>query len=150
MSRGGLGKTFAWSDRQRGGKPGDVNAWDTIISSLPDISERISNIIITNKNTIDIIQSFNDPKCLIYLDPPYLPEVRVTKKVYNYEMTSEQHLKLVKTINSFKSKVLISGYPSRLYDKILKNWTRIEKPVVNHSSQTKTKPVKTEALWMNF
>src|SRR5690349_7923975 len=27
MSRGGLGTHFAWSERLRGGRPGDVNAW---------------------------------------------------------------------------------------------------------------------------
>ena len=41
MSRGGMKKAFAWSDRLRGGQPGDVNAWETcppvsrtLISSL--------------------------------------------------------------------------------------------------------------------
>ena len=29
FSRGGLGRDYAWSDRPRGGQPGDLNAWDT-------------------------------------------------------------------------------------------------------------------------
>ncbi len=29
MSRGGLKKSFSWSDRLRGGQPGDVNAFET-------------------------------------------------------------------------------------------------------------------------
>ena len=48
MSRGGMKKIFAWSDRLRGGKPGDVNAWNTILEQLPLISERVKNTIILN------------------------------------------------------------------------------------------------------
>ncbi len=43
MSRGGMKKAFAWSDRLRGGKPGDVNAWETMIKALPAITERIKS-----------------------------------------------------------------------------------------------------------
>ncbi len=49
MSRGGLKKSFAWSKRTRGGKPGDVNAWDTIIKLLPDIAKRLEKVYIFNK-----------------------------------------------------------------------------------------------------
>jgi hypothetical protein len=41
MSRGGLKKAFAWSDRERGGQPGDVNAWETMLDLLPEISGRL-------------------------------------------------------------------------------------------------------------
>ena len=40
MSRGGLGEAFAFSDRLRGGEPGDIHAWKTIIKTFPDISNR--------------------------------------------------------------------------------------------------------------
>jgi hypothetical protein len=41
MSRGGLGESFAWSDRKRGGQPGDLNAWMTILASIPAIHARL-------------------------------------------------------------------------------------------------------------
>ena len=50
MSRGGMKKSFAWSNRLRGNKPGEINAWETIIKTLPSISERLKNVYIFNKN----------------------------------------------------------------------------------------------------
>lgn len=37
MSRGRLGKDFAWSERLRGGKPGDVNAYENNLAII-DVS----------------------------------------------------------------------------------------------------------------
>jgi site-specific DNA-adenine methylase len=34
MSRGGMKKNFSWSKRLRGGRPGDLNAWETFKSAL--------------------------------------------------------------------------------------------------------------------
>src|SRR5262249_14484771 len=42
FSRGGLGRDFAWSERLRGGQPGDRNAWETIKAELPRIARRLA------------------------------------------------------------------------------------------------------------
>ncbi len=42
MSRGGLGEDFAWSERLRGGRPGDLNAWETFKAALPAIVQRFT------------------------------------------------------------------------------------------------------------
>jgi len=50
FSRGGLGKDFAWSGRERGGKPGDANAWDTFRSDeLPRIITRARGVEVTSQ-----------------------------------------------------------------------------------------------------
>lgn len=150
MSRGGLKKAFAWSNRERGGRPGEVNAWRTIIKSLPKISERLQNVIILNKPALEIIKLFDDPNTLIYADPPYLPETRESPETYSHEMSYDDHIELSEILNNFKGKVLISGYPSRLYGKIYKNWTCEKKKMPNHASQQRVKPIKIELLWRNF
>lgn len=49
FSRGGLGKSFAWSERLRGGRPGDENAWETFRQSeLPRIIARTKGVEVTN------------------------------------------------------------------------------------------------------
>ncbi len=42
MSRGGLGEDFAWSERLRGGRPGELNAWETLKAALPAIVQRFT------------------------------------------------------------------------------------------------------------
>jgi DNA adenine methylase len=150
MSRGGLKKHFAWSTRTRGGQPGDVNAWKTIIEQLPVISDRLEHAIILNKNSVEVIKAFNSPESLAYVDPPYLPETRVSTKAYKHEMNTDDHINLAKALISFEGKVLISGYPSTLYKRLYADWRCKKKKIANHSSQAKKKKYKVECLWMNF
>lgn len=150
MSRGGLKETFAWSDRLRGGQPGEINAWKTIIKSIPVIAERLKDVFITNKPAIRVIKAFDDINCLAYIDPPYLHETRVSTQAYQFEMSTADHVELAGVLNNFKGKVIISGYASSLYEKLYKNWRCENKQIANHSSQQKIKPIKTECLWLNY
>jgi DNA adenine methylase len=150
MSRGGLRKNFAWSNRLRGGQPGDINAWKTAIKNLPTISERLKGVYILNRPAIDVLKGFNRKDTLIYADPPYLHETRNSPDAYEAEMTAEDHFELGKALNNFSGKVIISGYSSPLYNRLFNNWNQYKKKVANHSSQQKSKELKTECLWKNF
>ncbi len=150
MSRDGLKKAFAWSDRKRGGQPGDVNAWMTALDMLPKLATRLESVFVLNKPAVDVIKVFNDPNCLLYCDPPYLPETRVSKAAYNFEMTKEEHEELAAVLLAFKGKAIISGYPSATYNKLYKGWKCVKRKIANHSSQQKTKQQKTECIWKNF
>jgi DNA adenine methylase len=151
MSRGGMKKAFAWSERLRGGQPGDVNAWKTALKLMPDLSERLQSVYIFNKPAVEVIKAFNKHNTLLYVDPPYLHSTRKAKKVYEkYEMTEDDHKKLCEVLVTFKGKVLISGYDSELYDSYFQNWHKIFRDIANHSSQSKKKEFKREVLWMNF
>jgi len=149
MSRGGMKAAFSWSERERGGQPGDVNAWETIIEQLPAISNRLQNVFIFNKTAVKVIKAFNYENALVYCDPPYVPETRASKDVYEMEMSTDDHIELATALNNFKGKVVLSGYPSTLYKRLYKDWKCIKKKVPNHSSQQKTKSIKVECLWIN-
>lgn len=150
MSRGGLKNAFAWSNRNRGGQPGDVNAWETIIEQLPRIAERVKETYILNESGVNVIRAFDDEHALLYVDPPYLPETRVTTNAYEYEMTTDDHIELAEYLNKFKGKVVISGYMSQLYKRLYKGWKCHKKKIANHASQQKKKSIKIEHLWCNF
>lgn len=150
MSRGGLKTAFAWSDRERGGQPGDVNAWETIIRQLPAIAERLENTYILNKPALEIIKAFDDENILLYIDPPYLPETRVTPEAYEHEMDIDDHTDLADCLNRFKGKVVISGYASQLYKRLYKGWKCYKKKIANHASQQKKKAYKLEHIWTNY
>lgn len=150
MSRGGLGKDFAWSNRNRGGRPGDENAWYTFLIGLPLLSRRIKKVCFRCGNTLHDTALFSSSDNLIYLDPPYLTSTRVSKKVYKFEMTIDHHEELAKLCNEAKAKILISGYRSDEYDEWFRYWRRVEKSIANHSSQQSVKPRKVECLWSNY
>lgn len=152
MSRGGLGKTFAWSERQRGGQPGDLNAWKTMMVDLKLISDRLSNYDIYTKNGLFILWKTRcSPNTLLYMDPPYLIETRTAKKAYGkFECTDKFHRVMLKMALRHKGKIIISGYRSKLYDTMLAGWRRIEFDVPNNSGQGKTKQRRIECIWLNY
>lgn len=152
MSRGGMKKTFAWSDRLRGGQPGDVNAWETMTRELPKIVDRIKSSVILNKSVFDILPVWDEEDTLFYLDPPYLHETRSegSTSIYDHEMTAEDHIMLLDMAKNARGKVIISGYPSPLYNRTLKGWNQKKKTIANHSSQSKVKDKRIETIWMNY
>lgn len=150
MSRGGMKKDFAWSDRLRGGQPGDVNAWENAVSNLPKIAERFKDSIFTCEDAVSLIyRTSATPDRLLYLDPPYLSDTRTSKKVYDLEFDDKQHEKLLTTLLKTDARWLISGYESDMYNDML-GQPCATKDVVLASSQAKKKNRKAEALWKNY
>lgn len=150
MSRGGLGKDFAWSDRLRGGQPGDVNAWQTILADLDVIHRRLQKVDILGLDYTDALSSVEvGPDTLVYADPPYLPETRSVKKAYECELFRAGHVFMLEKLLACKGIVLISGYRSDLYDSTLSGWTRHEFDLPNHSGQGATKQRRIECVWIN-
>ena len=150
MSRGGIKKAFGWSERLRGGIPGDVNAWKTIIKELPYISDRLKNVKIFNKSAIEVISAFDNENTLIYADPPYPEESRSAKNVYEFEMTNKDHEELAEELMKFRGKAIISGYGCPLFERLYGEWRCVKKKIANHSSQQKSKKIMEECLWINF
>lgn len=150
MSRGGMQKKFAWSERTRGGLPGDENAWKTIIKELPALSARLQKVHIINQDAVEVVKACNHPETFVYCDPPYLHETRTAKSAYNHEMTEDQHVALLSTLDRFEGKAMISGYESDLYNDMLKDWKCEKQIIANHSSQTKKKQTRTECIWFNY
>lgn len=150
MSRGGLKKNFSWSQRERGGRPGDLNSFETFKEHLQFIAQRLQGVVIENMDIMEFVAKYNQPEYFLYLDPPYLPSTRRSTKAYDIEMTEEEHSDLCDLLVDCNCKVLISGYQSPLYLKKLKTWNFTSTAVVNHSGQTKRKEMRIECAWSNY
>ena len=86
-----------------------------------------------------------DVDTFIYLDPPYLHSTRSSKTRYRYELTEDDHIKLLEIIKYSRAKVAISTYPNELYKKMLSDWR-----VVPYSSVTRSGEQRIEHLYMNY
>ncbi len=150
FSRGGLRQAFAWSNRERGGQPGDVNAWQTYLRQLPAIIQRLSNVKVYCMPVDQLFAAMDGEDVLWYIDPPYLPLTRQANNVYTVEMTEADHIALAEMLNKAKGKVILSGYQSPLYNKRYSSWNLKCKPITNHSSQKEIKQKRIECLWMNY
>ena len=81
---------------------------------------------------------------LIYADPPYLKNTRTSRRRYRFDYRKADHVELLELLKSVPCHVMVSGYPSALYDQQLNEWERVELQVMNQGG------VRTEKLWMNF
>jgi DNA adenine methylase len=149
FSRGGLGTAFAWSDRLRGGQPGDVNAWETILDELPRIASRLQGVEIRQAEAIDLIRCHDGRDTLFYLDPPYVHHTRTARDAYRHEMTDQDHALLLETVSRVEGMVVLSGYASDLYDRCLATWERHRFDMPNNAGQGRTKQRRVEVVWMN-
>jgi DNA adenine methylase len=147
FSRGGQGGTFAWSERLRGGQPGDVNAWQNFVARLPAIGASVRGVHFEVKNAVQAIIDVDSPATLFYLDPPYVHETRVSKDLYTHEMNLRQHEELVDLIRGLTGKCVVSGYSHPLYESL--GWRRVTWDMPNNQAQTATKSRREECLWIN-
>jgi len=107
------------------------------------VAGRFLHVIIENTDAAKLIARYNRDDALIYLDPPYVAETR-SGKYYNHEMTDTAHSALLASIDASRAMVVISGYPSELYDSAMQSWHRVET-----KARTDGAKARTEVLWIN-
>ncbi len=81
---------------------------------------------------------------LIYCDPPYLVETRTGRRRYRFEYTKQDHIALLELLKSLPCRVILSGYPSFMYDNFLGDWNTIELQAMTWGGP------RTEKLWFNY
>ena len=141
-------------NRTRRGMNEQVSAWLNAIDGLPEVHARLQRVVILNRPALEVIKKEDGPNTLFYLDPPYLHQTRISTAVYGsngqYEMTEEDHRKMLELLSQVKGKIMLSGYPSELYDQALEAWRRHDFILPNNASGGTKKRRMIECLWCNF
>lgn len=81
---------------------------------------------------------------LVYCDPPYLHHTRSSARRYRFDYKEQDHIELLTILKGLPCSVILSGYPSAVYDELLTDWGTLELQVMNQRG------VRTEKLWFNF
>ena len=81
---------------------------------------------------------------LVYCDPPYLHSTRRSDHRYAYDYEEEDHVELLELLLTAPCSVMVSGYPSELYDDVLEGWRSIRLQAMTRGG------VATEVVWFNF
>ena len=87
--------------------------------NLEAVAARFRYVQVECQPALTVMKRYDRPDCFIYADPPYLPSTRGKTGRYNYEMTEQDHTELLEFLVEAKSMVILSGYPSPLYDEKL-------------------------------
>ena len=91
-----------------------------IDEQLPLIVDRLRTVEITSRPAIEVIRKWDSETTLIYCDPPCLPSTlqENSRDVYGREMGENDHRELADVLSSCSAHVVLSGYPSELYQEL--------------------------------
>ena len=131
----------------RAGMAGAVSRWLGSVEGLPEISQRLLRVQIENAPALEVMQRYDSPDTLFYLDPPYPHDSRGDSNAYGYEMTDSEHEELAESLRDVKGKVALSSYHCGLMDRLYKDWSCVEGPVKKVHS---VKDFRQEILWINY
>ena len=70
---------------------------------------------------------------LVYADPPYLHTTRKSQRRYRYDYTHAEHEELLALLQGLPYAVMLSGYPSELYERALPEWHSLSLQVMNQA-----------------
>ncbi|QLV78714.1 DNA adenine methylase [Enterobacter hormaechei] len=113
---------------------------------------QIPNLQLVNRDAVDVLESFflyqpaAGNRVLLYVDPPYLHETRTSNARYRCEYQVADHVRLLTCLKSLppEIQIILSGYPSQLYDDLLPGWRSKEFQAMTRGG------VRTEKIWMNY
>jgi DNA adenine methylase len=132
--------------------------WKNLAQALPALEERLSGVVIEQRDALATMTHHDAPETLFYLDPPYVHSTRSTKvrgtttsvggrgsgKAYRHEMDDEAHRAFALVARSVEGMVVLSGYPCALYDGLFGDWERFDRPAFADGAR-----VRTEVVWLN-
>lgn len=121
--------------------------WMRWPATIPAFVDRLQGVVIESRAALDCFASHDRPSTLFYVDPPYVHSSRrsvQTKHGYSHEMNDVDHRELAEVLHAVEGMVVMSGYPSALYEELYAGWAQVERPALADGARPST-----EVLWMN-
>lgn len=122
--------------------------WRNFPQVLEDAIERLRGVIIENEPAIKVVERYDGPRTLHYIDPPYPYETRNKRwagNCYRHEMSDDDHRELAGVLQAVEGMVIISGYGCDLYDaELYPGWHRETRKAYADGAQERI-----EVLWSN-
>lgn len=125
--------------------------WTNYADQLKAFTDRLRSVVVENREASRVMSEHDSPGTLFYVDPPYVHTTRslgnphCAKHQYAFEMDDTGHRALAEVLHELRGMVVLSSYPSRLYDsELYADWHRVERP--HHADGARP---RTEVLWLN-
>lgn len=147
-----------WSTSIKRGSNNARSAWNRI-DRFAAAARRLGPVVIENTDALTVIDRYSDTDAVIYCDPPYLAATRSAFAGgrrpggdYEHEYATEaDHQALAEALHATPATVLLSGYPSDLYDELYAGWWSTTRQVLRRTSNGRSgcQPHVTEVIWSN-
>lgn len=130
--------------RAPGARTRPAKDWAKYPDELRHAAERLRDVEVENTEAVPLMLRLDGPRTLFYVDPPYLPATRSAATYYRHEMGIEQHAELLAVLRRLQGMVVLSGYPSDSYDRMLAGWVCHTSPARADGGRKRT-----ECVWLN-
>lgn len=109
------------------------------------VAERLMGVQIEHRDALWVVQAYDTPETLFYVDPPYLLETRKSGSEYTFETDGAWHVKLFEALSAVKGMAIVSGYPSQLYAETYEaaGWRREDRQALTQRGMA------TESIWIS-
>lgn len=123
--------------------------WMAFPPTIRAVARRMRGVVIECLPASDVMAQHDGPETLHYVDPPYVHATRALGAMhghhgYRHEMTDADHETLLAQLRGLRGMVVLSGYPSALYDRLLGDWHRVEREALADGAAKRA-----EVLWIN-
>jgi len=125
--------------------------WANYADATEALVERLRGVVIEQRDAMAVMLHQDSAETLHYVDPPYVHSTRsvkvnhdLSRKSYKHELTDEMHEILASGLRGLRGMVVLSGYPSELYDQLYAGWHRIDR--ASHADGARS---RVESLWLN-
>lgn len=137
-------RSTGFRSSRRGHGPSTADDWANYPSALDAIIDRLRGVVIENRHAFEVIESYDAPDALHYVDPPYVQATRDAGRDYRHELTEQEHIELAGLLTRVCGTVLLSGYRCPIYDDLYSGWTRIDR--ATHADGAKD---RVESVWIS-
>jgi DNA adenine methylase len=125
--------------------------WVGFPQALAFAAERLRPVVLERRPAVRVMRTHDSADTLHYVDPPYAHETRARANrrpdnggVYRHELTTDEHIDLLKMLKTLEGMVALSGYPSELYDEALPGWRKVSIRAMADGALERV-----EVLWLN-
>jgi len=155
----GRGRPSGWAAAFNTNGADHAHKFAALADRLEACAARLRRVHLEQRPAVEVIAKYAKPgaAATVYCDPPYLAAVRSprTKRPgldYACEYSTEaEHRALAEVLHATPAAVLLSGYPSALYEELYAGWWRAERTVPRPTSNTSggRGTAAVEVVWSN-
>lgn len=137
-------------DEDKGPRRTPYRQWQKLPERVLATADRLKNAQIECRPAVEVIEAFSQPGVLVYADPPYmlstLSQTRNGRKIYDHQMTDEEHEQMLAVLLEHPGPAPLSGYDSPLYRRLeeLADWMAVSVATYAEKGQQRL-----EVLWIN-
>jgi DNA adenine methylase len=116
------------------------------LTRMPTAAARLARVSLECRPALEAIADYGThPDTLLYVDPPYLG----VASPYRHRMPDQTaHGELAEALHACTAKVVLSGYPSALYEKLYAGWHRTTLTATTRRA-SRGNPRRVEIFWAN-